>query len=192
MIRSKGYNGGLLPGYQQIWKYCDPSTVSLEGRVTREDKRKEAGGEDNPSAIRSTRTTFAVPYVCMFAGRRPSTSSEEEGWWTTAWITETEEAEAYGSRPYGSRPCCRRRERKERGWKQELDSNAPESRSGGVSCEWDPKSKRELQHEPVRSRPLGGDRGTGKERQLYERRQAQKQGLLYADTYNQEWSDFRY
>ena len=192
MARSKGYNGGLLPGYQQIWKTCDPSTVSLEGRVTREDKRKEAGSEDSRSAISSTQTTFAIPYVCMFAGHSPSSGSEEGGWGTIPWSTEAEEAEACGSHPCGSPPCCRRRERKEKGWKQEPGSNAPEPRSGGVSCEWEPKSKRELQHEPVRSEPLGGDRGTGSAEQLGERRQAQKQGLLYADTYNQEWNDFRY
>lgn len=193
MTLSKGYNGGLLPGYQQIWKACDSSTVSLEGRVTREGtgKRKEEGSEDSRSATSSTQTTFAIPYVCMCAGYGPFTGSEEEGWWTTGWITETEEAEACTSRPCGSRPCCRRGERKGRGEKQESDSNAPESRSGGISCEWEPKSKCELQHEPVRKGPLGGDRGAGSEGQLGERRQAQKQSLLYADTHNQEWNVFR-
>ena len=130
MVRSKGYNGGLLPGYQEIWKHCDPSTVSLEGRVTREDKRKEAGGEESRSAISSTQTTFAIPDVCLLAGHKPSAGAEKEGGWTTSWITESEEAKAGASRPDGSRPRVHRRKRKERGQGHERVGYDPGGRSG--------------------------------------------------------------
>ncbi len=34
MAMSRGYNGGLLPNYEDIWETCSSGTVSLEDRVT--------------------------------------------------------------------------------------------------------------------------------------------------------------
>ena len=34
MAMSRGYNGGLLPNYEDIWVACASGTVSLEDRVT--------------------------------------------------------------------------------------------------------------------------------------------------------------
>jgi hypothetical protein len=31
---SRGYNGGLLPNYEDIWETCSSGTVSLEDGVT--------------------------------------------------------------------------------------------------------------------------------------------------------------
>jgi hypothetical protein len=68
MAMSKGYNGGLLPEYQQIWKTCDPSTVSLEGGLTLVRGQKGRKREVRIVGVRQVaprQPSLSLTFVCL-------------------------------------------------------------------------------------------------------------------------------
>ena len=62
MARSNGYNGGLLPGYQQIWKSCDPSMGTGPQQAL---KRKVGGPPSGSPKQKKPKPVAAVPGVAV-------------------------------------------------------------------------------------------------------------------------------